>query len=376
MKDFKKNVNKNGKIKLLKYDSHLYRKVNRPKNTLDLNYFNQIISIDTENNIIHTEGLVRIDKLVNYTLKYDLAPLIVPELRSLTIGGLISGVGIESSSFKYGLFHDSVLEYEVLTGNGNIVIANENTNIDLYQNFPNSYGTFGYILSAKIKLMKVKPYIEINNIKFSSPQKFINHINVYKNDNSKNIDFIDGIILSNTEMYVMEAKMIDKKPEKINHYRRDIYYKSISKMRRDYMKIKDYYWRYDSNYFYLGTKNNTFIQNTGFRFLFNSLLKTDKMNKINKLQSLRYINDEKNESIVNDLGIETSHFPEFLRWYEENIKVYPVWICSYKTIRDTFFEESGKYNVDFGIGFGTSKQHNKHKENDKNYYKKLIDKKM
>jgi hypothetical protein len=376
LRDFKQNIKKNGKIKLLKYDSHLYRKVEKPKNTLDLNYFNQIISIDKENKIIHTEGLVRIDKLVDYTLNYNLAPMVVPELRSLTVGGLISGVGIESSSFKYGLFHDSVIEYEILTGNGTIVIANQDSNQDLYQNFPNSYGTFGYILSAKIKLMEIKPYIRVENIKFTNPKKFIDHITEYKNSNRDKTDFIDGIIFSTHEMYIMKGKMINEKPNKINHYRRNIYYKSISKIKTDYMKIKDYYWRYDSNYFYLGSKNNTFIQHPGFRFVFNSLLKTDKMNKLKKIKSLKFINNDDNEIIVNDLGIETTHFTHFLQWYEKTIQVYPVWVCPYKTIRNTFFEKGGKYNVDFGIGFGTKKTYNKNIEADKNYYKKLIDKKM
>ena len=104
----------------------------------------------------------------------------MPELRSLTVGGVISGVGIESSSFKFGLFHDSVIEYEVLTSKGIILTANDNINKDLFNYFPNSYGSLGYIISAKIKIIKAKKYVHIQNIKYNNPKDFIDEIEKYK----------------------------------------------------------------------------------------------------------------------------------------------------------------------------------------------------
>ena len=50
------------------------------------------------------KGWFIFDDLLDYTLKYGYMPLVIPELRSITVGGVISGVGIESSSFKHGLF--------------------------------------------------------------------------------------------------------------------------------------------------------------------------------------------------------------------------------------------------------------------------------
>ena len=45
--------------------------------------------------------------------------------------------------------------------------------------------------------------------------------------------------------------MIEEKPPFLNKYIRQIYYKTINKQKEDYMTIKDYIWRYDSNSFYL-----------------------------------------------------------------------------------------------------------------------------
>ncbi len=47
-------------------------------------------------------------------------PFVVPQLKTITLGGAVTGLGIESSSFRSGLPHESVLEMEVLVGDGRI----------------------------------------------------------------------------------------------------------------------------------------------------------------------------------------------------------------------------------------------------------------
>ena len=46
-----------------------------------------------------------------------------PELKTITLGGAITGLGIESSSFRNGMPHESVLEMDILTGDGRVVTA-------------------------------------------------------------------------------------------------------------------------------------------------------------------------------------------------------------------------------------------------------------
>ena len=49
------------------------------------------------------------------------SPLVVPQLKTITVGGAVTGLGIESASFRNGLPHESVLEMDMLTGSGEIV---------------------------------------------------------------------------------------------------------------------------------------------------------------------------------------------------------------------------------------------------------------
>ena len=48
-------------------------------------------------------------------------PLVVPQLKTITLGGAVTGLGIESTSLRNGMPHESVIEMEILTGDGRVV---------------------------------------------------------------------------------------------------------------------------------------------------------------------------------------------------------------------------------------------------------------
>ena len=193
----KSNFNsiKSKKIRLSKQHNNIYKQDPRDiiDKNLDLNFLNKVINIDLENKTIHVEALITYENLLDYTLQYNLIPQIVPELKTLTVGGTISGVGLESSSFKYGLVPGMVYEFDILTGTGNILTINKDNNKELFYGLPNTYGTLGYVLSAKLKLIDSKPFVHIKNISFNNPNKFIEEIKKYDNDNPDNINFLDGM---------------------------------------------------------------------------------------------------------------------------------------------------------------------------------------
>ena len=50
------------------------------------------------------------EQLVDATLPHRLMPLVVPQLKTITLGGAVTGLGIESTSFRNGCPHESVLD--------------------------------------------------------------------------------------------------------------------------------------------------------------------------------------------------------------------------------------------------------------------------
>lgn len=68
---------------------------------------------------------------------------ILPEIDDLTVGGLVMGTGIESSSHIYGLFQHICISYELVLCDGRIVKCCAENESDLYWSVPWSYGTLG-----------------------------------------------------------------------------------------------------------------------------------------------------------------------------------------------------------------------------------------
>ena len=95
-----------------------------------------ILVIDDKEMTVTVEPAVTIGFLNRVLVNSGFTLPIVPELDTLTIGGLIMGGGIESTSHKYGLFHQLCVEFEMVTADGECVIATEDENTDLFKAVP------------------------------------------------------------------------------------------------------------------------------------------------------------------------------------------------------------------------------------------------
>ena len=127
-----------GPVRLAKSTSNLFRdRGSGPRQMLDVSDFHHVLDIDPAEGIVEVEGMTTYAELVDATLAHGLMPAVVPELKSITIGGAVSGVGIESSSFRYGLVHETVSEMDVLLANGEIVTCTaDNEHRDLFFGLP------------------------------------------------------------------------------------------------------------------------------------------------------------------------------------------------------------------------------------------------
>src|ERR1700692_1380973 len=109
-------------IGLRKTTSNLFRRREQGvKHRLNVHSFDHVLQIDLDGMTADVEAMTTYGSLVDETLRYGLLPAVVPQLKTITAGGALSGLGIESSSFKYGLVHETVQEMEILTGQGSLV---------------------------------------------------------------------------------------------------------------------------------------------------------------------------------------------------------------------------------------------------------------
>lgn len=74
---------------------------------------------------VRCEPLVTMGQLSRTLEPLGLALAVVPELDQLTVGGLVMGTGVESSSHIYGLFQHFCTQYELVLADGSVVTCSK-----------------------------------------------------------------------------------------------------------------------------------------------------------------------------------------------------------------------------------------------------------
>merc|ERR1712079_882409 len=119
-----------------------------------------ILKIDEENRFVRVEPMVTIGTLNDFLINYGWTLPVVPELDDLTIGGLVMGGGIETTSHKYGLFQSICKAYEMVLSDGSVIWCDKDKHNELFSAIPFSYGTFGFLTAVDIDIIPYKPYLK------------------------------------------------------------------------------------------------------------------------------------------------------------------------------------------------------------------------
>jgi FAD/FMN-containing dehydrogenase len=326
-------------VRLAKRTSNLFRsRASAQHPGLDVSGFTHVLRVDPETLTADVEGMVTYEQLVDATLPHGLMPLVVPQLKTITLGGAVTGLGIESTSFRSGMPHESVLELEIMTGDGGIVVATaDNEHRDLFRGFPNSYGTLGYALRLRIQLEPVKPFVKLRHVRHHDRETYfaaLGEVCTNRAYEGEAVDFVDGTVFGPDELYVTLGTFTDSAPETSDYTWLDIYYRSIQRRETDHLTVRDYLWRWDTDWFWcsraFGVQSRLPRLLMGRRFLRSSvywkLVALDRRFGIAaKLLKLRRMPPE--ETIVQDIEVPLARAAEFLEFFEREIPISPVWIC-------------------------------------------------
>jgi FAD/FMN-containing dehydrogenase len=326
-------------VRLAKRTSNLFRSrstVTRPG--LDVADLDQVLSVDPGARTADVQGMTTYEHLVDATLAHGLMPTVVPQLKTITLGGAVTGLGIESSSFRDGLPHEAVREIEILTGAGEIVIATpDGPHADLYRAFPNSYGTLGYALRLVIDLEPVQPYVRLRHVRFDRPADLtagIAEIVASGQWAGNGVDFLDGTVFSATESYLTLGSWVDSAPYTSDYTGREIFYRSVRSRPEDYLTVRDYLWRWDTDWFWCSRAFGA--QNPRIRrFWPKKYLRSDVYWKMIALESRYHVvarieraqGKPARERLIQDVEIPLERTGDFLDWFLRDVPVEPVWVC-------------------------------------------------
>ncbi|MGA8393224.1 MAG: FAD-binding oxidoreductase [Burkholderiaceae bacterium] len=322
---------------LRKRTSNLFRdRSETRKRRLDLSGFCHVLDIDTGNGWVDVEGMTTYETLVAQTLQHGVMPAVVPQLKTITAGGAAAGVGIEATSHRYGLVHNTLLEIDVLLPNGEVAHCTpDNEHQDLFFGFPNSYGTLGYALRLRLRTLPVKPYVQVEHIAHDGQAAFFGELAARCRNG---LSFVDGVVFAPEQQVICVGSFVDAAPWLSDYSFEHIYYRSLLDRSIDYMRVEDYLWRWDTDWFWC-SKNLGAQHPLVRRLLGRSRLNSRSYTRIMRWNArwgltrrLARLRGRFTESVIQDVDIPIAAAAGFLAFLLREIGILPIWICPVRAL--------------------------------------------
>ncbi|MET0998073.1 MAG: FAD-binding oxidoreductase [Marmoricola sp.] len=327
-------------VRLAKKTSNLFR----PRDPLataglDVSGLTGVIAVDPVARTADVQGMCTYEDLVDATLPHGLIPLVVPQLRTITLGGAVTGLGIESTSFRSGLPHESVLEMDIFTGGGEVVTARrDNEHAELFTTFPNSYGSLGYATRLRIELEPVRSHVALRHVHFSDAgtlQQAIATVTDSGEWHGEHVDAMDGTAFEPGEYYLTLARWVDApEGDGSDYVGQQIYWRSIQQREIDLLTTYDYLWRWDTDWFWCSRAFGA--QHPVVRRIWpRRLRRSDTYHRLVGLDHRFGIMDRihrrtgrpQHERVVQDVEVPVERLGEFLDWFDREVGMRPVWLC-------------------------------------------------
>ena len=290
-----------------------------------------VLEVNAQAGWVDVEGMIPYDALVDATLPHGVAPRVVPQLKSITVGGAVAGIGIEATCFRHGLVHETVLEMDVALPDGSIVTCTpDNEHADLFAGMPNSYGTLGYATRLRVETMPIKDFVAVHHRRFDDPGKFFAALDSAFDDD---IDFLDGVAFAADDLVLTTGCFVDQARETSDYTFEEIYYRSLRERETDHLTTRDYLWRWDTDWFWcsknLGAQHELVRrllgrERLGSRF-YQRIMRWNSRWRL--LEAAERLGGYRRESIIQDVDLPLATAPEFLEVFMREIGILPVWIC-------------------------------------------------
>jgi len=325
-------------VRLAKKTSNLFRPRAEAPRGLDVSGLGGVIEVDPAARTAEVQGMCTYEALVDATLPHGLMPLVVPQLRTITLGGAVTGLGIEATSFRHGLPHESVLELDILTGAGDLLTARpDNEHAELFTAFPNSMGSLGYATRLRIELMPIGAGVELVNLRFDDVDDLLATAGAVMKTgehDGRPVDAMDGVMFRPGESYLVLGRFTDQPGPGSDYAGQSIYYQSLRSRSADRLSAYDYLWRWDTDWFWCSAAFGA--QVPAVRRLWpRRYRRSDVYHRIVRLENRYqpYARYERlrgrpdRERVIQDVELPLDATGDFLRWFAREVPMAPLWLC-------------------------------------------------
>jgi delta24-sterol reductase len=312
-----------------------------------------ILGIDEKAMTVRVEPMCTMGQITHLLLPLGYTLAIVPELDDLTVGGLVAGCGIETSSHKFGLFQEICVSYELVQADGSVVVCSAENDPELFYSIPWSYGTLGFLVSVEIQIVKVKPYIDLTYIPYTNKADALKRFT--DESIAKTFDFVETLAYSPSEYVVMLGNMSDTATAPMNsigYWFKEWFFVYVKRMIkggkevRETIPIRDYYHRHTKSLFWEIQDIVPFGNNFIYRWLLGwTMPPKPALLKLTQTEGLRKLYEEFH--IVQDMLVPIKDTAECLDVFDKEAFVYPIWLCPFKISSNATKGRHGRKHIGF-----------------------------
>jgi delta24-sterol reductase len=327
---------------------------------VDVSSLTNVLSVSSD--VVVAEGQVSMHQLCSQTLRHYRMPPVVPELSDFTCAGLVNGLGIQSSSHRYGLFPDSLISFEVILGDGSIVVASRDDpeTSNLFFDLPGSYGTLGIVTAIAMRLIPAGPYVVSKYRLFKTLSSFDAALkdavdqchSEGSSESKKGCTFVEGYVYSST-VYVLVESEYKLHPSGLpihnsNEPGAEWYHQHVESSGKrggeagfeDCLETLDYIFRLERGFwwfveFTVGLKpftETSFGRNLLDRAVEKQVKKlpTGINSWAGQSSNVNWTADDMHRCNVHqDMGVRLGRAEEIIRYNQIFLGVYPLWVCPF-----------------------------------------------
>lgn len=302
---------------------------------IDINLID-VLEIDAGKKTVRCEPLVSMGQLTATLVDLGWTIPVVPEMDDLTVGGLVMGTGIETSSHRAGLFQHICVSFELVLADGSLATCSETQNTDLFYGVPWSYGTLGFLTAVEIKIIPALRFVRLEYRPCHSQAQLLEEFSKATKDAEAN-QFVEGLSYSKDTAVVMVGSMTPSaetgKVNKIGRWYKQWFFKHVegfltSGAGVEYIPLRDYYHRHTRSIFWELQDIVPFGNNPVFRFLLGWLVPPKvSLLKLTQGQAVKELYE--NNHFIQDMLVPLDRLGPAMDCFHREVEIYPVWLCPF-----------------------------------------------
>ena len=263
-------------------------------------------------------------------------------MEEATLGGLSMSTGMTSHSHVCGLIHDTIVAYDIITGEGKLLHVTKNNKYkDLFNALPWSHGTLGFLVSLELRIVPSKPFVRIVYTSYHRQKDYVEGYSAavkssVGNNAREKPFFFETIIFSKNDAVLMKGYLSDgientNRNRKIKHNNIGSYYKPwffrhVQKIcndndnnatKEEIIPIYDYLMRHDRSMCMTMAYVLPFGNHWLFRFTLGWLLPPN-MSLLKGSHTEKTREQSARKQVYQDLGFPIHHFENMVN-YSHNL---------------------------------------------------------